>query len=126
MKTATVKLSELGDRMDAGFHVEAAHLRDRVAELRDAMTEDEAVERLSAFRHADLKPLECLMRGRMRAASGADVSRVVRDHPHLSLAIMERNVEPAIARLRERIASDSRALETLLDMTAPPSATPSP
>lgn len=126
-KIAVVKSSELGNRWDAGFHVALQEVQTRVEDLRRTLSEDEVRRRLSLFSPAEKAPLHVLSRGEGRLDRPA-IGRIERDYPYLSLAIMERNLAPAMAKLRERIGRDQARLEALLEIGTEPddAAAPSP
>jgi hypothetical protein len=119
MKVAIVKSSDLAreGRWDAGFHIALHEVRDRVDALKAILTAEEAIEKLEGVALADKAPLLVLARGN-KALNSENMQRIVREYPHLSLALMEQNLEPAIARIRERLATDAQQLEHLLDLQA--------
>jgi hypothetical protein len=116
MKVAIVKASELvtQGRWDAGFHIALDEVRDRVAVLKTMLTHREAVSRLAKFSLTDKKPLLVLARGSNRHLNSATITKIVDEYPHLSLAIMERNLQPAIDRMRAKIEEDEAHLDALL------------
>src|SRR3546814_3820122 len=93
MKVAIVKSSDLGNRWDAGFHIARDEVRDRVAVLKTMLTVQEARKRLAKFSLTDKKPLLVLARGTNRHLNSVTISKIDEEYPHLSLAIMEQNLQ---------------------------------
>lgn len=61
--------------------------------------------------------MSVLSRGSMpRGLNRTSADELAREYPHLSLAIVERDSEEAMARIRERIAQDENALQFLIDL----------
>ena len=116
MAFAIIKSSVLAreNRWDAGFHLALDEVKDRVEELRRLVSSEEAISKLSTIPLSAKAPLLVLMRGGNRLLSDVGVRRVAREYPHLSLAIMEKNLQPAIEKIRARIAADSQKLQHLL------------
>src|SRR3546814_7491792 len=114
MKVAIVKSSDLGNRWDAGFHIALDEVRDRVAVLKTMLTVQEARKRLAKFSLTDKKPLLVLARGTNRHLNSVTISKIVEEYPHLSLAITEQNLQPAIDRVRAKIEEDQAAHDALL------------
>lgn len=116
MKTAIIKASELvaEGRWDAGFHIALSEVRDRVTTLKTMLTAQEALKRLAKFSLTDKKPLLVLARGTNRHLNSATITKIVEEYPHLSLAIMEQNLQPAIDRMRAKLEEDQAALDALL------------
>lgn len=116
MKIAIVKMSDLAreGRWDAGFHIALDEVKDRVESLKSSMSASEAISRLAKLSLTDKKPLLVLARGNTRHLNSATITTIVNEYPHLSLAIMESNLGPAIERMRAKIASDEAALDALL------------
>mgnify|MGYP007127353983 CR=1 FL=1 len=126
-QSAVVNSSSLGDRWDATFHIALAHLADRITELQDMMTREEAVKKLEGLSPRDKAPLSILVRGQANKLGAAQIDRAVEEYPHLALAIVESNLAPAIERIRAEIARNEKALEKLLDIAeAAPTATAKP
>jgi len=119
------KLSDLGDRWDAGFHIALDEVKDRVRELKDALTPEEAIERLKVIPLQDKEPLMVLVRGQARVLNTATVDRVSKDYPYLALAIMEKNLKASIERIRAKIAKDQASLDALLAIQPSPDDEPS-
>ena len=126
MKVAIIKFSDLvrEDRWDAPFHIALNEVRSRVEELKNTLTADEAIDKLNGIALADKAPLLVLARGN-KALNSDNMQRIVQEYPHLSLALMEENLEPAIARIRERLATDAKQLQHLLDLQSAKSERPS-
>src|SRR3546814_13822514 len=78
------------------------------------LTVQEARKRLAKFSLTDKKPLLVLARGTNRHLNSVTISKIVEEYPHLSLAIMEQNLQPAIDRVRAKIEEDQAALDALL------------
>src|SRR3546814_5520382 len=75
------------------------------------LTVQEARKRLAKFSLTDKKPLLVLARGTNRHLNSVTISKIVEEYPHLSLAIMEQNLQPAIDRVRAKIEEDQAALD---------------
>src|SRR3546814_15692268 len=60
------------------------------------------------------RSLLVLARGTNRHLNSVTISKIVEEYPHLSLAIMEQNLQPAIDRVRAKIEEDQAALDALL------------
>lgn len=126
MRFTVVKSSELGDRWDAQFHIALAEVRARYDHLRRTMTSEEAITKLNAIPNRDRMPLAVLFRGSRDRFDGAASDRVIREYPHLALAIMERNLEPAINRIRDESEKNEAALKALMDLARESGTQPSP
>jgi len=116
MKIAVVKSSDLGERWDAGFHVAASEVRDRVEYFKSSISAEEAARRVKSIPEADLKPLQAIVRGEGKNFDMKAVNRAIRENPHLALAVMERNLQPAFDRIREEIERHQRQIESLQDL----------
>jgi hypothetical protein len=104
-------------RMDAPFHIALASLKDRIGELRAIYSDDEAVALIGAMPLHALTGMSVLSRGSMpRGLNRDSVDELAREYPHLSLAIVQKDAEPTIARIRERIAQDEDALRLLIEL----------
>lgn len=116
MKVAIIKSSELirEGRWDADFHIALDEVKERVAALKLNLSPEEARIRLSSIALSDKKPLLVLARGTNRHLNTATVDKIVDEYPHLSLAIMELNVQPAIEKMRVKIDEDQSYLDALL------------
>lgn len=120
MRSATIRLSDImrEGRMDAGFHIALATLKGRIEELRKSHSEDEAVAAIAAMPLHALSGMSVLSRGSMpRGLNRTSADELAREYPHLSLALVVKDSEDAIARIRERIAQDERALQILIDLS---------
>ncbi len=124
MKIAIVKASDLGDRMDAGFHVALAEVRDRVRELEALYPGPEGHReirrRLGELAFTDKGALAVLARGNLARFNEKAATRVIRDYPYLSFALVEKALDAAVQRIRERIAGDEKYLRALLDLAGKP------
>lgn len=120
MKVAVVSLSDLAreNRWDAGFHIALDEVRNRVDALRATVSGDEAISRLTKFSLADKKPLLVLARGNNRHLNSQTIATIVNEYPHLSLAIMEQNLQPVIDKLRAQIEENEASLDDLLALQA--------
>lgn len=119
MNPPTIRLSDVmrEARMDAPFHIALATLKGRIEELRASHSDDEAVEIIREMPLHALSGMTVLSRGSMpRGLNRTSADELAREYPHLSLAIVEKDSEMAIARIRERIAQDERALQLLIDL----------
>lgn len=117
MKTAIIKKSVLvsEDRMDAGFHIALSKVRHRVQELKTSISAEEARAKLDLIPLTDKAPLMLLSRGD-RILRERSIDACVQEYPHLSLAIMEENLAPAISRITQKIEDSQKALENLLSL----------
>ncbi len=118
-QVAVVKASDLSreNRWDAGFHIALAKVRDRVEELKAKYTAEECREKLHALSFADKSPLRVLSRtGSINTWSDRALTSVVKEYPHLSMAIMEQNLSTAIKRVNEVISRNEKYRDALLDL----------
>lgn len=118
-QVAIVKSSDLSreNRWDAGFHIALSQLKTRVDELRDTYSADEAIAILDRVSFADKAPLRVLARtGSANAWSQSMLTSVVKEYPHLSLALVEVNLQSAIARVTEVIERNESYLDALLSI----------
>lgn len=119
MNPPTIRLSDVmrEARMDAPFHIALATLKGRIDELRTIYSDDEAVALIGAMPLHALTGMSVLSRGSMpRGLNRGSADELAREYPHLSLAIVEKDSEAAIARIRARIAQDENALALLIDL----------
>lgn len=116
MKIAVIKRSDLvrEGRWDAGFHIAFQEVKERVAALRGALAPEEAIARLAILSLSDKQPLLVLARGTNRHLNSATIAKIVDEYPHLALAIIEKNLQPAIDRMRAKIETDQSCLDALL------------
>lgn len=121
-KMAVVSLAQLGDRWDADFHIALDQLRARVEQLRDQLPESEARRRLAGVALPDKAPLLVLARGSMAGLSQASVERIERSYPHFAIALLERDMARAVARIQEQIQRDQSYLNALMQLALPPTA----
>ena len=106
MRFVTVPVSEAGDRLDAGFHIlrkqhEAATdiLR---ARMDGAVAAEQAGLALRALPPEERRALLPLLRGGVtRAPSLEDYDRVIRDDPHLALAVLVSRREAGLEALSQ-------------------------
>jgi hypothetical protein len=120
MKVAVISFSDLAkeNRWDAGFHIALDEVRGRVDALKATVSADEAISRLAKFSLADKKPLLVLARGSNRHLNSQTITTIVNEYPHLSLAIMEQNLQPVIDKLRAQIEKNEASLDDLLALQA--------
>jgi len=114
MQHAIVRSGDLGNRWDARFHIALDQVRDRVGTLRETVTADQARERLGALPLSVLAPLAVLKTERGPGLKRAEADRVISAYPHLALAIMERNLRPAVEAIRAEISERQEALARLV------------
>lgn len=111
-RATTVRMSDMGNRMDAGFHVVRQSMAARVAEFEQAFDAAEAVRRVDALNPLDKKGLSVLARGTARLDETA-MARVTREYPHLALAIVENDAMVSRSRAADALLAARRDLEAL-------------
>jgi hypothetical protein len=79
VKYTIVKMSELGDRWDAAFHIALSEVRDRVEQLRRNMSAEEAIQRLENLALRDKEPVLVLSRCGNPRLDEKTVSRAIRE-----------------------------------------------
>lgn len=121
MKHAIVEASEVfaSGRLDARYHVLRKNFAARAAELAETIPADVAIERLLALTPAQLGSL--LPLSRRSSPSPGEATRIVRDEPHLALAIVEAVTAEIKAGIRARIEGlndQVRAVDALFEPVA--------
>lgn len=100
-------------RWDAEFHVAADEAAPAVEALKIRYSAEAAIEMVDALPLSERKALEVLRIGVRRPLGNEEAMKITRRYPHLSLALVMRDADDAIVRLRRRIESDSAALERI-------------
>ena len=108
MKSAIISFSELGNRMDAGFHILRTEHKDRAEELAGKYDFDEAkIEAVRILKELPpelRKSIDPLVRtGGRRAPDLHDQTRAVEEYPHIALAIFEGVCKDAVAHYQEQV-----------------------
>lgn len=114
-KFAVVPASSLTaeKRWDAPFHIALHHLKDRMSELAEKYSPEEAVALVLRAPIAAQKPLQALLRSGLpinaqRAAAAAQ------EYPYLALAIVQRDVDDNMNKaIQDAMESVSRAQDRL-------------
>ena len=115
MKTGIVRFSELGNRMDAGFHLLRQEHDARAAQIADTMSFEDAtskaIEILEAM-PADLRRvIDPLVRtGSARSPDIHDQKRAVAEYPYLALAVLEKSADAVIEHYRAKIAKTEASI----------------
>lgn len=123
MRFVTVPVSQAGDRLDAGFHIlrkqhEAATgiLR---ARMDGAVAAEHASLALRALPSGERLALAPLMRGSTpRIPSLEDYDRVIRDDPHLALAVLVSRREAGLEALSQDRDDIDRKMAALDELAA--------
>lgn len=120
MKIAVVSAGDLvrEGRWDAGFHIARSELESAMADLRERYTEEQAIRTVDRLPLSDKAALEVLRIGSRRRTMGVDEAReVTRRYPHLALALVARDADAAIVRIRDQIARSRDALERMIALS---------
>ena len=135
MKCGIVRLSELGDRWDAEFHLASLEHRAQAERLKTVMSVADVEQLLlggTAFSTADLAALKPLSR-RSNYFTSEAVAKVVREYPYLAMAIVMATAGPRLAEQRavlvqklaeidaviERVADAKRSVDQMVAETSP-------
>lgn len=118
MRQAVVTSSGIlaSGRLDARYHVLRKTFEARASELAERIPAEIATERLLALTPAQLKAL--LPLSRRTSPTNADAQSIVRQEPHLALAIVESVMSEVKAGLRARIEGlngQVRAVDALFE-----------
>lgn len=121
MRHAVVKSSEVlgSGRWDARYHVLRKNFQARAEELAETIPAEVATERLLALTPTQLRSL--LPLSRRTSPTPSEASRIVRDEPHLALAIVESVMAEVKSGLRARIDGlndQVRAVDALFEPVA--------
>jgi len=112
-------------RWDAGFHIALSELRDAIVTLRERYGDEAATELVDGLPLADKTGLEVLRTGsHRRGMNAAEASEIARRYPHLSLALVARDAERSVARIRQEIARNEDALARLTELSESGAARP--
>jgi len=117
---AIVRSSDLisHGRWDAGFHIALAELREAIAVLRERYDDEAATEMVDGLPLRDKTGLEVLRTGsHRRGMNAAEAQDIARRYPHLSLALVARDAEASVARVRQEIARNEDALARLTELS---------
>ena len=112
MKCVAIKLSELGNRWDAGFHISRIEFTERAKELEMGMSEEDALTLIadrSVFPLEVLRLLQPLVRGQQ---AGADaLLRAAEEYPFLALAIVSEGADATLKERQEALRAQIRKME---------------
>lgn len=113
MKTAIVSASALvsANRWDAGFHVINHEHGARAAELAATVGAEEAQARIARIPAHLLKFLAPLSRKNGRETTREAIDAITREYPHLSLALVESNMDS----IRQSLSDEADALRRRID-----------
>lgn len=119
MKIAIVKSSDLGkyNRMDAEFFIALEQVKARYLQLQQSMTAEEATAILHKMRPKDLAP--CLVLARGTFVGKTKLEAVIREYPHLALALVEPTLETVVASINDEIQRNKEYLELLTRISPP-------
>jgi hypothetical protein len=106
-------------RWDAGFHLILERLRPRVEVLQKAITVADAQARLSSLPLPHKRCLIKLARGGTDAVSDERIDRVIKEYPHLSLALIEEQRDQLSAEVKAEIGDLQAGLDALDGLTNP-------
>ena len=121
-RMAVVKSSELGDRMDAGFHITRTECAARVAELEKAFPGPDGVAVLARavlmLTPAQLQTtrLSDLYRGSGKGDTRDRIERAVHEYPYLSFAVCESVLPEAMEAIRSQISALKATLANLVSV----------
>ena len=113
MKTAIVTASRLtaANRWDAGFHIAEAEHGRRAAELSGTVSAEEARARIARIPAHLLKFLAPLSRKNGRETTREAIEAIAKEYPHLSLALVESNMES----IRQSLTDEAAVLQRRID-----------
>lgn len=111
MKSTTVKASDLGNRLDAKFHILNQEHKVEVEKLKTKYPEDQVIAALGRMKLQDKRWLLDLARGADPRLNQETIDRVTKEYPYLALAIMRAH----IAEVQAKVRSEIETLETDLD-----------
>lgn len=117
---AIVRRSDLmaHGRWDAGFHIALTELRGAIDVLRERYSDEAATEMVDGLPLPDKTGLEVLRTGsHRRGMNAAEAREIARRYPHLSLALVARDAEASVSRIREEIARRQDALARLTELS---------
>lgn len=120
MKVGIVRASDLvrESRWDAGFHIARSELDGAMTDLARRYTDEQAIEIVDGLPLSEKAALEALRMGSRRRAMGRDEARTLtRRYPHLALALVARDADASILRIRQQIATGREALERMIELS---------
>lgn len=117
MKVGTVRLSELGDRWDAGFHLTNQQYKSQAAAIEQTISKAQALEILDEMPAEVLRLISNLCRGTGVAAKPTHDSlvRAAHEYPFLALAIIKEEGRDALERRRAEAISAAEKISSLID-----------
>lgn len=113
MKTAITTASRLtsANRWDAGFHIAESRHGARAAELAATVSAEEARARIARIPVHLLKFLAPLSRRNARETTREAIEAIAEEYPHLSLALVESNMDS----IRQSLSDEADALRQRIE-----------
>jgi len=110
--------------MDAGFHIILDRLRPWLEDLKQAISIEDAKQRLAALPLQHKKCLLVLSRRSAATATPGTIDQVTKEYPHLSLALIKERRFEISSDLKAEMSALQRSLDAIAALTAPSAKTP--
>lgn len=117
MKAAVIKFSELGNRLDASFHLLRKEHEEAAEELSSKLSFDEAqveavriLKELPSELRREIDPL--VRTGGNRLPDIHNQTRAVEEYPYIALAVFAASADKAIAHYRDQAAVAESSITT--------------
>lgn len=99
-------------RMDGAFHLARMRVADLTRHLEEEHTADQAAALLEGLDLESLKPLTPLLRSAQRA-DRESMGKVIREYPHIALALVQERIHDAIASKADEIGRHEASMDRL-------------
>lgn len=120
MKVGIVNFSDLGDRMDAGFHLSRVKHAETAALIESRISKEQALEVLNNLPTevlALISPLERTARSKHKT-DRTQLLRAADEYPFLALAIIKEEGQEVIARVKQEALAAARKIAGIADQIA--------